>query len=138
MEARVDIPPIIQATPRKSFAPSLCLGFAAAILVALLSDYFKIAFPKCTFKTLTGLPCAFCGGTRALRAIGHLHFAEAFWLNPLVTIGAFTATVCAITSILSPQHFDQFVARVKRWPLLTISLAIIALNWFFVLKFLPR
>jgi hypothetical protein len=141
MEAPADIPPIIATVspPRRSQTPALCFAFvAAAIGVALLSSYFQISFPKCTFKTLTGFPCAFCGGTRALRAIGHLHFGEAFWLNPLVTVATFGAAASAIASSVAPQKFDQFIVQTKRWPILAISLSAIALNWLFVLKFLPR
>ena len=141
MEAPADIPPIIATVsqPRRSHTPAFCFALVAlAISVALLSNYFQISFPKCTFKTLTGLPCAFCGGTRALRAIGHLHFGEAFWLNPLVTIGAFAAAACAVASFAAPARFDRFVVRAMQWPLLAISLAAIALNWLFVLKFLPN
>jgi hypothetical protein len=139
MEARADIPPIITAAPRRTLAPAYCFGLVAlAIAAALLSEYFEIAFPQCTFKTLTGFPCAFCGGTRALRAIGHLRFAEAFWFNPLVTIGAFAAAICAMAATIAPRRFDALIVRMKRLPLMAISLAIVAVNWVFVLKFLPR
>lgn len=141
MEAPANIPPIIATVsqPRRSHTPAFCFAFVVlAIIVAALSNYFKIAFPKCTFKTLTGLPCAFCGGTRALRAIGHFKFVEAFWLNPLVTIAAFAAAACAIGSFVVPVKFERLVARAKNWPLLAISLVAIALNWLFVLKFLPN
>jgi hypothetical protein len=139
MEAPADIPPIIEVTPRRTFAPVTFFGLVAlAMFVALATGYFDVALPRCTFKTLTGLPCAFCGGTRALRALGHLHFTEAFWFNPLVTVGVFGAAISAIAGTLAPRSFERCVWRVKRLPLLWIGLAVVAANWIFVLKFLPR
>lgn len=40
-------------------------------------------FPPCPVKLLAGLDCPGCGSQRALHALLHLHFAEAFRLNPL-------------------------------------------------------
>jgi hypothetical protein len=143
MEAPANIPPIIEATPKpvpaRVTAPMALLALAAVgMAVAIFTDRFKIALPQCTFKQLTGLPCAFCGSTRALRALGHLHFAQAFWFNPLATAGVFGAVIAVICSSVAPQWFENFVIRVKRWPLLTIGLALVVANWLFVLKFLPR
>lgn len=109
-----------------------------AILVALLTGYLGIGFPQCSFKRMTSYPCAFCGGTRSLRAIGHLHFSEAFWLNPLVALSAFAAPVVALCATLIPQQFDRVILSLKKLPLIGIGLALVALNWIFVLKFLPR
>jgi hypothetical protein len=139
MEAPVDVPPIIREASRKfSNAVALLFIVALALAVALATGYFQIALPPCTFKTLTGLPCAFCGSTRALRSIGHFHFFEAFWFNPLATCGVFAALLGATISTFSPRRFDRIAFRMKRLPLLFIGIALVALNWLFVLKFLPR
>lgn len=45
-------------------------------------------YPVCLIKTLTGFSCPGCGSTRALHALLHLRFAEAFSLNPLFTCAA--------------------------------------------------
>jgi len=37
----------------------------------------------CRFKSRTGVPCAGCGGTRALRLASEGRFGEAFSANPL-------------------------------------------------------
>jgi hypothetical protein len=138
MEAPVNIPPIIRPR-RRSTEPAMFFAFVlGAIVVAMLMGYLGIGFPQCSFKRITGLPCAFCGGTRSLRAIGHFHFAQAFWLNPLVTVSAFVAAVSALFWAVTPQRFDQSIAKLKKLPLVAIGLALVALNWIFVLKFLPR
>jgi hypothetical protein len=139
MEAPADIPPIIRENPRPVSGPVAFLGLVAlALAIALATGFFQIALPQCTFKTLTGLPCAFCGSTRALRALGHFHFVDAFWFNPLATLGVFGAFACAALATLTPQRFSRIAFRVKRWPLLPLGIALVILNWLFVLKFLPR
>ena len=138
MEAPANIPPIIER-PRRSTEPAIFFAcVAGAILVALVSGYLGIGFPQCSFKKLTGLPCAFCGGTRSLRAIAHFHFAEAFWLNPLVTISTFVSLAGAILWGIAPRAYDWAIFRSKKFPLLVIGLTLVALNWIFVIKFLPR
>lgn len=134
MEAQADIPPII-ATPRRFPAPLIFLACVlAAIGIALTLGAFQITLPACSLKRMTGIPCAFCGGTRCLQELGHLHFVEAFWLNPLVTLAALAAAPVAVISVLFPQ-LNRFV---KKLPLIPIALTVVALNWIFVIKFLPR
>ena len=138
MEAPAKIPPIIER-PRRLSEPAMFFAcVAGAILVAVASGYLGIGFPQCSFKKLTGLPCAFCGGTRSLRAIGHFHFAEAFWLNPLVATSTFISAAGAIIWGIAPRAFNNAILKIKRLPLLVIGLILVALNWVFVLKFLPR
>jgi hypothetical protein len=138
MEAPANIPPIIDR-PRRSTEPVIFFAcVAGAIVLAFVSGYLGIGFPQCSFKKLTGLPCAFCGGTRSLRAIAHFHFFEAFWLNPLVTISAFVSVAGAIFWSLAPRTYDCAILKLKKLPLVAIGLALVALNWIFVLKFLPR
>lgn len=45
-------------------------------------------YPPCLIRTFTGLSCPGCGSTRALHALLHLRFAEAFAFNPLFTCTA--------------------------------------------------
>jgi hypothetical protein len=111
---------------------------ALAVVGAVLTGYLNVPLPQCTFKTMTGLPCAFCGATRSLRAIGHFHFGEAFWFNPLVTLTVIAAEIAFVSWAIAPQRFQESVNRIKRLPLLVMALTLVALNWFFVLKFLPR
>lgn len=45
-------------------------------------------YPRCIFHALTGWQCPGCGGTRAIYYLLHLHVAEAFHYNALVTVVA--------------------------------------------------
>ncbi|RHB41895.1 DUF2752 domain-containing protein [Enterocloster aldenensis] len=41
---------------------------------------------SCPFRILFGISCPGCGMSRAINALIHLHFAEAFHYHPLVII----------------------------------------------------
>ena len=43
-------------------------------------------FPKCPFRSLTGMQCPGCGSTRAFYQLLHLHPLAAFKLNPLMIL----------------------------------------------------
>ncbi len=66
-------------------------GYAAAGIVLLLAVFAIVpldrerrapGFPTCPFLSLTGLPCALCGGTRAAQAALHGEVSRALYLNP--------------------------------------------------------
>ena len=56
-----------------------------AVLSALLSPDFRMPFPKlpCAFHEISGLPCLFCGGTRAVCAIMEGNPRAALYLNAM-------------------------------------------------------
>jgi len=76
---------------RNSIPPGgrwLRLGLAASILLAL--GFVALPpmgrhppFLTCGFHAISGLPCLFCGGTRAARAILHGNPQTALYLNAL-------------------------------------------------------
>jgi hypothetical protein len=74
--------------------PGRQLGFlwGGAVLLCAAAAPFAPAvakgLPPCPFHWLTGLPCATCGGTRALLALSRFDPGAAFLWNPLVTAGA--------------------------------------------------
>jgi len=67
---------------RLAAAGLLLLGIT---LVALIDPRGPISLPglPCGFRTVSGLPCPFCGGTRAARALLNGNLARAADLNPL-------------------------------------------------------
>ena len=67
----------------------LRLGLAVAVLLVLLV-LLGLRIPRsagpflpCGFHAMSGLPCLFCGGTRAVRAILHGDLGAALYLNAL-------------------------------------------------------
>ena len=60
------------------------------ILIGLVYYFYHPAhyqlFPKCIFKSVTGLSCPGCGGQRAIHELLHLNFRKAFEYNALLVI----------------------------------------------------
>lgn len=62
----------------------LAAGIALSLVfLALSAPGRKPAFFLCGFHSMSGLPCLFCGGTRAVRAILHGDMRSALYLNAL-------------------------------------------------------
>ena len=79
----------------------LRLGLAAGlllvpVLLALQKTPRHLSPLPCGFHAVTGLPCLFCGGTRAVRAILHWNYQSAVYLNVL----AFPALAVAALAVL--------------------------------------
>jgi hypothetical protein len=65
----------------------------------------------CGFHAITGLPCLFCGGTRALNALVHGDFPSAWYLNPLTfPSAALAALALAVWLTEAATGF-----RIARW-----------------------
>ncbi len=69
---------------------------------------------NCLFKLITGYPCPFCGGIRAIVALVTLHPLEALKWNPLATALSLMA-VCvgpfALLQLVYPSLFIHFRDR---------------------------
>ncbi len=139
MERARDIPPLLDPRGR-SRAPVLVFGLAAlGILAARLAAEFNFNFPPCALKSVTGWPCATCGGTRALRALSHFDWAGAFFLNPLLTLLVAGSAVSALLWLLAPTStLRRIKEQVDRLPLVPLSLLAIALNWLYLILRLPH
>ena len=103
------------------WAAALIVPFAATAFLK-----FGLAWP-CTFKLMTGVPCATCGGTRALAALGHGHLLNALAWNPMVVLALFAFAL---------KPFIRYRPRPSIfWPCFwTLLLA----NWIYLILFLPR
>ena len=62
------------------------LGIAVSVLLPVNRLLSGTGY-RCPLRTITGIPCPTCGGTRAAVAMGSLEFGRAFALNPLVAAG---------------------------------------------------
>ena len=99
------------ATSRRVF-------FLAAPLALLCLRIFPPGrysiYPPCPIHQFTGLLCPGCGATRALAALTHLHFTEAWRLNPLLFL-------------LLPLAIFYFTRPRKLHPLAVAALAAITI-----------
>lgn len=115
----------------------LLVSVATLVVVSLLlaSSTFCPGFPVCKWKSLTGIPCAGCGGTRALQSLMHGDWSGALLLNPgAVVLAAGFALASAYAAMVVvfrlPPWRPSWARRVPwRW----IGLALIAANWIYLL-----
>jgi hypothetical protein len=83
---------------------------AALALLALLlvGTWWLRRFPEapssliqpCLMRSLTGLPCPTCGGTRAMLALSRGSWLEALAANPLVTVGTFALAAGGVAALV--------------------------------------
>ncbi|HSK64365.1 MAG TPA: DUF2752 domain-containing protein [Pyrinomonadaceae bacterium] len=71
---------------RSTLAGIWLLLIAGAVYLFIFEPGRTGFFPVCLFRLVTTLSCPGCGITRALHAIMHGHFHEAFMLNPLLLL----------------------------------------------------
>lgn len=115
---------------------------AAALIVAMLAGAAVLplapqsrfsGLPACVLKSATGLPCPFCGGTRATQALLRGDLARALYLNA----AALPAVVTFVTAALvlgweamrgrAVGDWDTFVRRLRS--LLPIMAALLCIYW---------
>ncbi len=73
-----------RAARRTSLAAILAAGLVLCFLLLRFPPGEYSFYPPCPLYTWTGFLCPGCGGTRAIAALLHGHWAEAWHLNPLV------------------------------------------------------
>jgi len=104
------------------------------MLFALAGVLHPAGLP-CGWKTVTGLPCLGCGGTRALFLLARGEWGDALRMNPGAVLAAAGVAIAAVYAAgvvflgLSPWR-PQWAARVPwRWLVLGAILA----NWAYLL-----
>lgn len=87
----------------------------------------------CPMKRLAGIPCPICGGTRAAVALANFHAADAWRLNPMVTVAiplvVFLLTLRVVFGRVVSVRLSPTARRVA-WAGFVITLA---LNWAWVI-----
>ena len=101
---------------------------------ALAASRWQWGWPVCGFHWLTGWPCPFCGGTRAITRFLQMRWGDALRLNPLVTLGCFFAVGWfGVWMTGRPFHMLESLYRRTngRWRL-AMTAALILLNWVYL------
>lgn len=108
---------------------------AALTLLALLEPRDRIPFSalRCGFHATTGLPCVFCGGTRAAHALLRGNVRQALYLNALAFPVLFALAAAALVMLVeaargrATSDWDALATRSAR--MLPLLLALAAAWW---------
>jgi hypothetical protein len=73
------VPPLL---PHERWFRAGCVAFAGLAFV-FLAIHSSLPLLPCGFRSMTGLPCAMCGGTRSASALIAGDWRQAFYLNAL-------------------------------------------------------
>ena len=116
----------------------LCVTVAAAA-IGWMWLALQLPVPRCTFRTLTGLPCVTCGATRGAMALMQGNVSAAFWLNPLVFAGMaavvlFDLYAFAVLMARGPRLRVSFASRSARQVLVAMGCGVVFLNWLYLLR----
>lgn len=111
------------------------IGLLAAVVVGLLGlDRIPVTF--CAIKSMSGIPCATCGSTRAFARLFDLDLAGALAMNPFTTIVALGIAAWAIAdAALLPRGKAlrvSFSPTVGRWVRILAFTAFVV-NWIYLL-----
>lgn len=118
-------PPKISPASTRVVAVALsALAVGLAAVVFFFNPSAHNFYPVCQFHRLTGLNCPGCGGTRALYALLHGHFAAALRDNALMLGTMIFLTMrggwFALNRYCGRANGDFFPAKFLWWLLLVI------------------
>jgi hypothetical protein len=118
--------------------PGRQLGFLwggaalACAAAAPLAPAFSKTLPPCPFHWLTGFPCATCGGTRALLALGRFEIGAAIAWNPLVAVAGIVFVVGGVVALGAALAGREVRLPNPTWSF-RVGLALaLASNWAFL------
>jgi hypothetical protein len=139
VSAREGRPPPSSVFPKSLHPLLVLLLLPFSLIIARLTEHIDLTVFRCSFKQVTGLPCAFCGGTRSFRALSHLNLTAALRWNPLATIVALTLLAGALTHLIFPRAAtDRLLRFLQTLPWVKLAISLILLNWIYLIVYLPR
>lgn len=126
-------------------APAVSLfAVLALLLVAKNYEASPVKPPPCSLRSLTGIPCVACGGTRSVRALAEGQVIDAVIWNPLVVFAVFVIALWFVCTLLMVGWQGGVVeVRAKavvgkfsqRWGFLIAVLLL--MNWIYLICYLP-
>jgi len=109
----------------------LALGSAALALSARLGRPVIV----CPFRLLTGLPCPFCGGGRALTAAAEGDLLAAWLFNPLLVTVCAAFGVLLFVRVVWGRAMRLEMSRRENRAFWLAGAGLLAANWAYVLAF---
>lgn len=130
-----DDPPAPRSTNEPLWWLLAMLGAAAVARVAM---NWNVPLPACNFKRLTGAPCPFCGGTRALKAAAEFDLWTAFQYNPLVFLAGIAVIIWFALWVVDRFRREPLQPRIerwlRRWPVWWIAGGLVLANWAYLIR----
>ena len=98
------------------------------------SDTMVLA--RCTFKSMLGIPCMGCGGTRATLNFLHGDLAEAFLFSPLVAL-AWSALIAwgllSFALYISGKRLELEMNTPLTWLVRGLLISLPFVNWIYLM-----
>jgi len=125
-----------QVRVRGGLVAAAWLALAGALAASIyLRPPGEAWYPSCAFHALTGLHCSGCGTVRALHALLHGHFAQAWAWNALtVSLLPFLAGWGVVQLWRAWSGRPAWGGRIPAWTIWTLLAIIVA---FWILRNLP-
>jgi len=102
----------------------------------LLQQPISLNMFTCTFKKITGLPCATCGGTRSTFYLSHLQLKQSLLMNPMVFLGFIGLLMWGIISLIDIAFYKSktiTLALPRKRLLIVIVIGGILINWAYLI-----
>jgi len=104
--------------------------------IPLLQKPITLNIFTCTFKKITGLPCATCGGTRSTFYLSRLQLKQSLLINPMVFLGFVGLLMWGIISLISIAFYKSktisFTLPGKRL-LIILLVGGLLINWAYLI-----
>ncbi|MBO4672992.1 MAG: DUF2752 domain-containing protein [Bacteroidaceae bacterium] len=107
----------------------LVLGVGGAVIYTQFDPTRYVWMPQCPLRLLTGWNCPGCGIQRALHAMLHGHFAEAFSYNYFFMFSIPYAVLLVIATILKYFERGERFVRAVEHPLLARTYIVLFFVW---------
>jgi hypothetical protein len=129
-----------KASAGSRLLPLWLLGAGVVLLfLSRLAIRSNIPWPQCALRTLTGIPCPFCGSTRCLAAWASFDVVQAFRFNPLACVGFGAWLLLWLWDCSSGGNRALSLwRRLQRPPGPVVFMLAALLNWAYLLAFLPK
>ena len=95
------------------------------------------SLPVCIFRAVTGVPCPSCGITHSVLHIGQLHWANAFYANPLGYLAALALLVAPVWLLYDwvnkqytlYQTYNKAMLLLRQKALAIPLILLVIINW---------
>ena len=125
---KASLPPLLPHERWLRFGVVILVGLAFAFLAL----HSRLPIVPCGFRSLTGLPCAMCGGTRSASALIAGDWRKAFYLNALaipVMAGMLLVAVVAFVELLRRRPIHDWSLWKHRLGTLLPATLVLLLGW---------